>query len=423
MSTTPARTSYHFYLSVVCLLLVACPSPSHAGHITGPWHGDAYLEDMPAQAASSSRIGTGIRAGDDLVVHSSFRKLSSWDAAAELLKPQAERTDAALDQFKANLGKEEAAEQEKAAYVAAINAAALTATGQLTGAGAQQPERKEAKEEDEGLSPGIPPGVPPGLTKYDNNGVVTHLGCLDSGYCSFGKVKEWKGDVLTTDGLKASVEARSFKKELIVMAESRLNPFLQTYAEFRKLGMGHVMVVMPTEEKCDSMMLVLPGELGCGWSSMDWGHKHSVRLQLDRIMYMGRVLRLGINVLMVDTDVFIFRDPYVRFIFRDPYVFLKVPPLNQYHYMAMRDGNGYLNCGLVYVQNVDPGGATAYAINDIIDRVLRWKESGAMIQAKKSDRWGSNFKDGCWDQEIYMDTLMSAIAGRLVLSPNNSEIS
>ena len=37
------------------------------------------------------------------------------------------------------------------------------------------------------------------------------------------------GDVWTTEGLKASVAARSFKGELIVIGESRVNPFMQVW--------------------------------------------------------------------------------------------------------------------------------------------------------------------------------------------------
>ena len=38
------------------------------------------------------------------------------------------------------------------------------------------------------------------------------------------------GDVWPSSGLRASVAARSFKRELIVIGESRVNPFLQVWS-------------------------------------------------------------------------------------------------------------------------------------------------------------------------------------------------
>ena len=34
------------------------------------------------------------------------------------------------------------------------------------------------------------------------------------------------------------------------------------------------------------------------------------KMQLDRIVYAGRALRLGVNLLLIDTDVMLFHDPY-----------------------------------------------------------------------------------------------------------------
>lgn len=51
--------------------------------------------------------------------------------------------------------------------------------------------------------------------------------CESMDYCSLGVVSPWKGDVWPSTGLRASVMARSYKKELIVIGESRVNPFIQ----------------------------------------------------------------------------------------------------------------------------------------------------------------------------------------------------
>jgi hypothetical protein len=63
------------------------------------------------------------------------------------------------------------------------------------------------------------------------------------------------------------VEARSFKNELIVLLESRVDVLIQAYLELRYLGFGHVMLLTHEKKVCEGADRVLPGELGCGWSS------------------------------------------------------------------------------------------------------------------------------------------------------------
>ena len=75
------------------------------------------------------------------------------------------------------------------------------------------------------------------------------------------------GDFWPSSGLKASVEARSFKKELIVLLETRVDVFLQAYLELRYLGFGHVIFMTNAKKVCEGVDRVLPGELGCGWSN------------------------------------------------------------------------------------------------------------------------------------------------------------
>lgn len=77
------------------------------------------------------------------------------------------------------------------------------------------------------------------------------LACEASGLCSLGHVKPFKGDIWPSAGLKASVAARSFKQELILVGETRLVPMFQFYDNLRKLGFGHVLLLTQKPEKCD----------------------------------------------------------------------------------------------------------------------------------------------------------------------------
>lgn len=77
------------------------------------------------------------------------------------------------------------------------------------------------------------------------------LACEASGLCSLGHVKPFKGDIWPSAGLKASIAARSYKKELILVGETRLVPIYQFYDNLRKLGFGHILLLTQKAEKCD----------------------------------------------------------------------------------------------------------------------------------------------------------------------------
>lgn len=52
-------------------------------------------------------------------------------------------------------------------------------------------------------------------------------GCRASGYCSMRHVSPFLGDVYPTAGIKACLESRGYRKEIIVISETRINPAYQ----------------------------------------------------------------------------------------------------------------------------------------------------------------------------------------------------
>eukprot|EP00198_Chlamydomonas_reinhardtii_P001709 XP_001691045.1 predicted protein [Chlamydomonas reinhardtii] len=89
----------------------------------------------------------------------------------------------------------------------------------------------------------------------------------------------------------------------------------------------------------------------------------------------------------------------------DLYTHLKAPHMRNTTLATMRDGNGWINCGVVYVQNVAPDGPTAYALAEVVDRLERWAEGSMFLSAHGNPAH-------CWDQQMYSDTVLSTLAGR-----------
>ena len=85
--------------------------------------------------------------------------------------------------------------------------------------------------------------------------------------------------------------------------------------------------------------------LACAWYAQPFpagftGHR---RLMMKRVMLMARAVRLGYNVLSLDTDVVVLRDPYPH---------LKAPPYGDMHMVVGKSvrGGGVVNTGVMYVQ-------------------------------------------------------------------------
>ncbi|KAG2452511.1 hypothetical protein HYH02_002750 [Chlamydomonas schloesseri] len=233
-----------------------------------------------------------------------------------------------------------------------------------------------------------------GARSYDIPITSEGLPCAKSGkdFCSLGKVKPWTGDVRTSAALKACLAARSYNKELILLTETRLNPAYQTFAQLVSLGYEHV-VLLSLEAPCAASQAVWP-RLACAWSSQSF--TSTTKYLLDRVVFLARASRLGTNVLMLDSDVIPQADLYSH---------LKAPDMGNVTLAAMRDGNGWLNCGVVYAQNVAPDGPTAYVLAEIVDRLERWAEGATHLSSRGNPAH-------CWDQQMYSDTLLSALAGR-----------
>ncbi|MEW5299180.1 MAG: hypothetical protein WDW36_002220 [Sanguina aurantia] len=206
------------------------------------------------------------------------------------------------------------------------------------------------------------------------------------------------GDVYPSAGLKASLQARSYKREIILIAETRMNPVYQAYNEFAKLGLGHVLWLTDSPVNCERSSTRLP-QLGCAWSTQPFQITDAqANMHMDRVAYAGRALRLGYNVLLVDADIVMFHDPYK---------FLKAPPLAHHNLLMMRDGSGYVNCGVVYMQNATPDGPTSWFMNGITDRVLRWEASRELLGSKTPPA-----PHYCLEQDQYSEMVLSVIAGR-----------
>ena len=77
--------------------------------------------------------------------------------------------------------------------------------------------------------------------------------------------------------LREALEARSYKGELILIANSlnKLGGLVQLISNLEHLGYGHVLLLSYDKSSCEGLIKLLPS-LGCVWSSFSFGESKSI---------------------------------------------------------------------------------------------------------------------------------------------------
>ena len=166
-------------------------------------------------------------------------------------------------------------------------------------------------------------------------------------YFSLGKVKPFMGCIDELEPFTEMLEARSYKKELIMTMSDigHLDFTFNLLLNLEKQGVEHHVVLSLARSECTVMARYHP-DSGCMWSdflAVDppprlW---HNIRrLWLIRWLVFARVVQCGYNILMLDTD---------NLFTNDFYAFVKGPGLASYNLFTAYEGNmPGINCGLVY---------------------------------------------------------------------------
>lgn len=235
-------------------------------------------------------------------------------------------------------------------------------------------------------------------------------------YCSKEHVQGYVGPVDDNDQLRTALSQLAYKQEIIVSHHSKATLGYQVVNRWRKAGYHHMLLLLDKPVLCHALKGAL-ATVGCGWyadmrpihwmTMNDWVQKFTFYLTA------ARAVRLGYNVLAVDTD---------SAAFGDFYRIVKTPPFNQVNAFAMAESGICVNSGFEYYQNASKNGPTAFALfSHVFDTTRWWEISDPDIhggQANSSDavplfkklkltRWWT-----CWDQAGLSDALHSTIIGR-----------
>ncbi|KAG2437206.1 hypothetical protein HXX76_005869 [Chlamydomonas incerta] len=239
------------------------------------------------------------------------------------------------------------------------------------------------------------------------------------GLCSIGKTAPYVGNVDSNTGLRAALEARSFRREVILMAtdSEQLLPVRQAVHNLLRLGLEHVLVMSASGPDCVRVAGAVPSA-GCVWLDFElpvFGADSAAvptaaPMWHNRYRLAARAVRLRYNTFIVDTDAIFFDDPYVYF--KSPpfanFTIINQPEVlyNQDDYVNEVRPNG----GVLYIQNAAPDGPAAWLLAEVTDRLLRWIEDGFNTTRHTHDvlTW-CNYMD----QDGLRDAISSVMMGRI----------
>jgi len=172
---------------------------------------------------------------------------------------------------------------------------------------------------------------------------------------------------------------------------------LNLLINLKRLGYQHVLLLGPGKKECEDATALSPVPSRCIWDGrlqrddnfntavVPWASfcpatparcaskaepQASYRLWLSRWVANGRLVALGYNVLMLDVDIGLVDDLYA---------FLHADALSRYnvlfHSEAFGDSQGNVQCGLVYAQDLRPGGGGAAIMQGYADRIFRFLDT------------------------------------------------
>lgn len=243
-------------------------------------------------------------------------------------------------------------------------------------------------------------------------------------YFSLGKTRRWVGDINRPGAMQKMLEARSYKHEIIQACITGGDVWrigLNFIFNMRDLGYDHWVILVPRLQQCNELEAALRGvgSIGCMWTTMfdDDDAPRDLRQFPERPpakqvtwvlrwVTLLRAVRLGFNMLNIDTDVALHDDIYK---------YLKGPLLGNLTWVCGDEDSGDgCNGGTNYVQNANPNGAAAWMAGTMVDRMLRLVENTSCWRDNPFAK-GIDWADAVDDQAQLGSAMRSATIGHYVM--------
>jgi len=183
---------------------------------------------------------------------------------------------------------------------------------------------------------------------------------------------------------------------------------------FRSMGLYNMLILALDPTVCDGLWGALP-DLACVWWPSKLSNKRPASLyntmfskvalaffEARKLLLEQLVITHRLNVLHLDADTVWFANPYPIF-----------KTLYKDYSLIVQTDNPFVNAGVLYVQNVKPGDASAWLIEELNRRIDRFTYRPETVTQLPNSHWSSPPYFANADEQANMnDIVASALIGR-----------
>ena len=223
----------------------------------------------------------------------------------------------------------------------------------------------------------------------------------------------------TIPGLRRAATLAGTRRELILTTSdwNGVGSAVNLGRQLARFGLDRQLLLQAdTESTCKRVAAVWPW-LACGYShgipgfsaryaSLGMPLVNMWNLWSAKWLTLARLCELGLNVMMMDSDILVLADPYRL---------LHHPPLDKYALILPPEGER-VNVGYIYARGSDgghvgSGRASRGGLHSLLWDVVRRLRLFIELQTL-TDRNGHPSVSGLWDQGLFSDALLSSVLGK-----------
>ncbi len=225
------------------------------------------------------------------------------------------------------------------------------------------------------------------------------------------------GDLDSPATLPRAVEASAADGEIMLLCvggAGSMRAGMNLVYNFRSMGLYHMLILALSRDVCDGLWSALP-ELACVWWPSKLSAKRPASLyntmfnptalaffEARKLLLEKLVIAHRLNVLHLDADTVWFANPYpiLKTLYKD-------------YPLIIQADNPFVNAGIMYIQNVAPGAAAAWVIEELNRRIDRFTYHPETVTELPNSRWSTPPHFANADEQANLnDIVASGLIGR-----------
>jgi hypothetical protein len=221
------------------------------------------------------------------------------------------------------------------------------------------------------------------------------------------------GDVEEAGTLRRAVEAAAAGGEVMLLCiggSGSMRAGMNLVMNFRTMGLYHMLILAPDRGVCDGLWSALPS-LACVWWPARFTADRPASLyntmfsrtalaffEARKILMERLVVTYRLNVLHLDADTVWFANPYPLF-----------KTLYKDYTLIIQTDNPFVNAGIMYVQNVAPGDATAWVLEELNRRIDRFTYRPESVRELPSSGWSTAPHFANADEQANLNDIVTTV--------------